>query len=352
MLQYHFSLRHTMRPLHIHWLFRVFPGLVLTAILAACSQPEDRFTLKGRMSGVQQGEFYIYSDDATFNGVDTIRINDGQFLYDRKLTVPTVLTLLYPNFSQTFIVAEPGTEINMAGDASKLGEADITGTEENELLTAFRQQHTADSDRERRMAAAAFIRDNRTTLAAVAIFKRYFASEEHPDAATTLPLLDELRKAQPQNAALSLLDHRLRPLLSATPGCEIPDFSLTDIKGKQLTKPDVSGKPLIVAFWATWTPESYPLLNTLQDLCRKYGERLAVIAVSLDTEEKKPRDRAEQDTLRYNIVCDGLAFNTPAVRQFGMRYVPSILLADAQGRIVARDIKAAELRKRLEEMLR
>ena len=110
--------------------------LALSALLlAACSQPKDKFIFEGKIAGIQQAEFYVYSDDGALSGVDTIRIDDGKFSYECQLTSPAVLTLLYPNFSQTYIVAEPGKTIEMKGDAAKLGEADITGSEENELLT-------------------------------------------------------------------------------------------------------------------------------------------------------------------------------------------------------------------------
>ena len=69
--------------------------LALSALLlAACSQPKDKFIFEGKIAGIQQAEFYVYSDDGALSGVDTIRIDDGKFSYECQLTSPAVLTLL------------------------------------------------------------------------------------------------------------------------------------------------------------------------------------------------------------------------------------------------------------------
>ena len=200
--------------------------LALSALLlAACSQPKDKFIFEGKIAGIQQAEFYVYSDDGALSGVDTIRIDDGKFSYECQLTSPAVLTLLYPNFSQTYIVAEPGKTIEMKGDAAKLGEADISGSEENELLTDFRQKQNTLPENNQRLAASEFIRTHKKTLAAVAVFKKYFAYAQAPDAATTRSLLKDLTKAQPRNAALTLMAERLLAQLNGAAGQTLPDFS-------------------------------------------------------------------------------------------------------------------------------
>lgn len=136
--------------------------LALSALLlAACSQSKDKFIFEGKIAGIQQAEFYVYSDDGALSGVDTIRIDDGKFSYECQLTSPAVLTLLYPNFSQAYIVAEPGKTIEMKGDAAKLGEADISGSEENELLTDFRQKQNTLPENNQRLAASEFIRTHK-----------------------------------------------------------------------------------------------------------------------------------------------------------------------------------------------
>ena len=119
----------------------ILQAVSLLLLFTACSQPKNRIRLEGSIDNVRHAEFYAYSEDGTFNGIDTIRIENGKFTYERELSQPVILTLLYPNFSRTYIVAEPGKTIRMTGEAAKLGEADITGNEDNKRLTAFRQKN-------------------------------------------------------------------------------------------------------------------------------------------------------------------------------------------------------------------
>ena len=77
------------------------------AALTACGPGKDRVRIKGKLANITTAEFYVFSEDGSFDGVDTIRIEDGQFTYERKLTEPAILTLLYPNFTQTYLVPSP-----------------------------------------------------------------------------------------------------------------------------------------------------------------------------------------------------------------------------------------------------
>ena len=117
-------------------------AIIGAAALAACGPDKDTMRFEGKLQNIRQAEFYIYSEENPAAGFDTIHISNGKFEYEKKIDRPSVLTLLYPNFSKTYIVAEPGATIKMKGDAAKIGEAEITGNEDNKRLTARRQPET------------------------------------------------------------------------------------------------------------------------------------------------------------------------------------------------------------------
>ncbi len=330
----------------------ILQAVSLLLLFTACSQPKNRIRLEGSIDNVRHAEFYAYSEDGTFNGIDTIRIENGKFTYERELSQPVILTLLYPNFSRTYIVAEPGKTIRMTGEAAKLGEADITGNEDNKRLTAFRQKNAGKNDNDIRLAASDFIRSNSRSLAAIAVFKQYFAEARQPSPDTTLSLLEELRRAQPKNAELAAIDARLRQQLGTAAGRTLPDFTATDIDGRTVTPAQFKGKPLVIAFWASWSNESFPLIKSLRRIHKAYGTQVGVLGVSLDTEMKQCRRRVETDSMKFSTVCDGAAFDGDLVRRLGMRYLPSAIFVDAAGRVVARDLKADRLEQLVAEHVR
>jgi peroxiredoxin len=66
-------------------------------------------------------------------------------------------------------------------------------------------------------------------------------------------------------------------------GSPAPDFTLSDINGKEVHLSDFRGKVVLLEFWATWCPpciESVPELIMLQDRYKEKG--FTIIAISLD----------------------------------------------------------------------
>lgn len=311
-------------------------------ILAACGLSKDRIRFEGTLSNINDAEFYIYSEDGTFDGIDTIKISDGKFVYERKLTAPAVLTLLYPNFTQTYIVARPGNTIKLKGDASKIGEAQITGTEENELLSDFRIKHANDTPKNQSLAAAQFIRENVNSLAAVAIFKKYFANKQNPDAHTALQLLDMLKKAQPKEKAVTFIDQFYRPIFMNSEGEKLPTFTAKTLDGNTISSASYKGKKLIIACVGTWQSDSRPMLLNLRRKLKTMGNKWQCIVISLDVDQAVLRSSLKNDSITFPTICDRQAFNSPLVQALGLHYVPSLMIVNEQGRIIQRDVTKIE----------
>lgn len=331
---------------------RHFFLLLSSLLLLSCGVSDDRVRIEGNFSHIKQAEFYIYCEDGLTEGLDTLRIEDGKFSYERPLPKKAILTLLFPNFSELYMVAEPGTVIKIEGDAGQLAETDISGTEENEALTKFRLQNLKKSDSETRMAANQFIRDHAGTQAAVALFRLYFAKAENPDPSVALSLLDALKKAQPEDLALKSMDMRLRPVLQNTSGKALPDFRTPTLESGTVAKADFSGRPLLIVFFAAWNNEGRAMMDEVRKLRRAYGTRLGLMLVSLDVEKSRCRKYVEADSLlSVPVAFDGKAFASPLVRQLGVRYLPGNLLVNPEGHIIARDLPTDELHSRVANLM-
>lgn len=60
------------------------------------------------------------------------------------------------------------------------------------------------------------------------------------------------------------------------------DFSLQDIDGRKIRLGDLRGKVVLINFWTTWCSACLSEMPELIALQKRYGDRLAVIGVSLD----------------------------------------------------------------------
>ena len=112
----------------------------------------------------------------------------------------------------------------------------------------------------------------------------------------------------------------------------LPAFKLTDLEGRPVAREDLAGRPVLVEFWATWCPPCRGTLGWLGELRRRHGDRLAILAIALESDEADVRRVASGVGAPLRWVM-----GTPDVaRAFGdVSAMPTLLVFDARGRRVA-----------------
>jgi thiol-disulfide isomerase/thioredoxin len=116
-------------------------------------------------------------------------------------------------------------------------------------------------------------------------------------------------------------------LVAAKLGAPLPTLDLNFL-GKQ---PQLTGKPLLVEFWATWCPPCRKSIPHLNEIYSKYKTRGLEIVGITDEDEATVKKFQKQIPMDYNV-----AINTPQsiYEQFGIKAIPTAFLVDKDGKIV------------------
>jgi thiol-disulfide isomerase/thioredoxin len=83
----------------------------------------------------------------------------------------------------------------------------------------------------------------------------------------------------------------------------LPALTLTDLSGRPIARDDLAGRVVLVEFWATWCPPCRSTLEWLGTLKAKYGDKLAVLALAVESPETAVRSMAAalDPTVRWAI---------------------------------------------------
>ena len=327
---------------HIHYSRYVSESLsgvllLLTLLLSSCGVDGSHFKIEGHLLNINQSEFYVYAENGSVDGLDTIHVEGGRFAYE----VPC----------KHSIFAQPGKSVSIKGDASHLKEIEIKGTDDNELYTKFREQVSKASPPEAKRAAEVFIGDHPESVVGLWLIKKYFISDALPDYQTALRLAKKMQSKQTDQADLSRMILQLNSMSHVGVGSVLPTFSAYDTKGRLVSSSDFSSGLAVICTWASWSYDSMDMLRTLKQLQRQSGGRLKVVSLSVDASRSDCDGALHTDSISWSNVCDGKMFDSQPLRQLGMMGVPDNFIVK-DNRIVARNLMGMQLHDKIMALLK
>lgn len=319
-------------------------------LLASCGEDSKHFKIEGRLLQINQGEFHLYSSDGTISGFDTIKVQGGRFSHEIECDHPTTLTLVFPNFSEQPIFAEPGKTVDIDGDASHLKMLKIKGTDDNELMSDFREQIAASSPPEIKRFAARFIEDHPQSPVSIYLVKKYFIVTPRPDYREAARMLKLMKASQPDNFIISNMLRDTKVLAQSAVGTRLPAFKIKDMKGNTITSNSLTRGLVVICTWASWSYPSTDMLRQLHQIQIDKQKPFKVISICVDANKADCDTYLSVNEIKTPNVFTGEMFNTAPLKILGLQNVPdNIVVKD--GKIVARSLDINSLREKVESLL-
>lgn len=140
---------------------------------------------------------------------------------------------------------------------------------------------------------------------------------------------------------------------SLAPGNPAPLFSILDTNGREVRLSDYKGKFVLLDFWASWCPDcrkASPFMNYLYSTYHNRG--LEFVGISLDTDKERWLEAIRADKLEWTHLSDLQGWKCPTAAAYNINWIPTVVLIDKDGKIVARGLKGKDLELKIEELLK
>ena len=126
-----------------------------------------------------------------------------------------------------------------------------------------------------------------------------------------------------------------------------PEFEVKKLDGGSVRLGDFRGRYVLLDFWATWCGPCRAETPNLKAVYETYGKdpRFAMLGLSLDPAVEAPKGYAKTEGVTWPQAFLGDWSKATLPARYGVEGIPAIFLVDPAGKIVATDLRGAEIGK-------
>lgn len=136
-------------------------------------------------------------------------------------------------------------------------------------------------------------------------------------------------------------------------GDAVPNFTLDDTSGTEISLAQFRGKVVYLDFWASWCGPCRVQMPEMKQIWEKYRDKdFVILGISLDENQNDWKTYIRNESLSWYHMYDGLpATSGGPTAKFDVREIPRTYLIDKQGVVVAKNLRGGDLREEIERQL-
>ena len=374
--------------------------LVVTAltVLISCNKAgENEYIVTGTIKGIADGKSVILEvqdETGQLKPVDTVKLEKGKFTFTGSAKEPDMYLINVETVQGKIPFILENGDIEMAINKDSINITKVSGTYNNEELSSYKEKGIAIQKKMMK-----FQKDNTAIIQAaqqkqdtVALnklreeynkFQDEFTTQSeayvgsHPKAFISALIIEgmfnqmspDLKKINKFYEGLDKavkstkhgkkikknLDQLLKPLAAVAPieiGSVAPEFSAPNPEGKMVSLTESKGKVTVIDFWASWCKPCRQENPNMVALYKEFHAKgLNIVSVSLDEKAEEWKKAIAADKLTWTNISNLKDFEDPIAVQYAIKLIPSTIVVDAAGKVVAKDLRGAELKAKIASLL-
>lgn len=343
---------------------------VFVAMMASCGN--TGYTVNGTIADTTDGTYvYLYSGTTrSAQVVDSAKVENGTFCFKGNQEVAemrtiscgkqkAVIALENANLSldlqngmcsgstlnetyATYLAKEESLNTQLKALGKKVDAGDLTEEEAKEAYGKLFEEMSA--------YELQFTKENIQNCVGVYLYRNVFYELSDEENEALMAQIPERLK----NETIEKFEQNIAVRRKTAVGQPFIDFTMNDPEGKTVSLGQYvkQNKYTLVDFWASWCGPCRAEMPNVVETYAKYKDKgFGIVGVSLDSDLDSWKKAIEALGITWPQMSDLKYWNCAGAAEYGVMSIPSTVLISQDGIIVARDLRGADIAKKLDELL-